>query len=81
MAVLKAVPKPTLLAMRPASIKPTLNLVNPLKESIPLFVLIRMETLIQAVREMVPNKVEENIRAAQKAYEQTRLPRLHRREG
>jgi len=43
--------------------------------------LIRMETLIQAVREMVPNKIEENIRAAQEAYEQTRLPRLHRREG
>ncbi len=40
--------------------------------------LIRMETLIQAVREMVPNKIEENIRAAQEAYEQTRL---HGREG
>jgi 2-oxoacid:acceptor oxidoreductase gamma subunit (pyruvate/2-ketoisovalerate family) len=35
--------------------------------------LIRMETLIQAVTEMVPTKVDENIRAAQKAYEQTRL--------
>ncbi len=43
--------------------------------------LIRMETLIQAVREMVPSKVEENIRAAQEAYERTRLPMLHRREG
>jgi Pyruvate/2-oxoacid:ferredoxin oxidoreductase gamma subunit len=40
--------------------------------------LIRMETLIQAVREMVPTKIEENIRAAQEAYEQTRL---HEREG
>ncbi|MFB3885813.1 MAG: 2-oxoacid:acceptor oxidoreductase family protein [Thermodesulfobacteriota bacterium] len=36
--------------------------------------LIRMETLIRAVREMVPAKADENIQAAQKAYEQTRLP-------
>ena len=35
--------------------------------------LVRMETLIEAVRAMVPARVEENVRAMREAYEQTRV--------
>jgi Pyruvate/2-oxoacid:ferredoxin oxidoreductase gamma subunit len=35
--------------------------------------LVRMDTLIDAVRTMVPAKVEDNVRAVREAYEQTRI--------
>jgi 2-oxoisovalerate ferredoxin oxidoreductase gamma subunit len=35
--------------------------------------LVRMDTLIDVVRTMVPAKVEENVRAVREAYEQTRV--------
>jgi 2-oxoacid:acceptor oxidoreductase gamma subunit (pyruvate/2-ketoisovalerate family) len=35
--------------------------------------LVRMETLIEVVRAMVPARVEENVRAMREAYEQTRV--------
>jgi len=35
--------------------------------------LVRMDTLIDVVRTMVPAKVEENVRAVQEAYEETRI--------
>jgi 2-oxoisovalerate ferredoxin oxidoreductase gamma subunit len=35
--------------------------------------LVRMETLIDAVRTMVPARVEANVRAVREAYEQTRV--------
>jgi len=35
--------------------------------------LVRMDTLIDAVRAMVPARTEENIRAVREAYEQTRV--------
>ena len=35
--------------------------------------MVRMDTLIDAVRTMVPTRVEENVRAVREAYEQTRV--------
>jgi len=35
--------------------------------------MVRMDTLIDAVRTMVPARVEENVRAVREAYEQTRV--------
>jgi 2-oxoisovalerate ferredoxin oxidoreductase gamma subunit len=35
--------------------------------------LVRMDTLIDAVRAMVPARVEENVRAVREAYEQTKV--------
>jgi len=35
--------------------------------------LVKLETLIKAVKEMVPAKIEENVRAVQEAYEQTKI--------
>jgi len=35
--------------------------------------LVRLETLIEAIKTMVPSKVEANIEAAQEAYEQTKI--------
>jgi 2-oxoisovalerate/pyruvate ferredoxin oxidoreductase gamma subunit len=35
--------------------------------------LVRMETLLTAVRAMVPSKIEENLRAAQRAYEEVKV--------
>jgi 2-oxoacid:acceptor oxidoreductase gamma subunit (pyruvate/2-ketoisovalerate family) len=35
--------------------------------------LVKMETLLEAVRKMVPAKIEENIEAAKEAYEQVRV--------
>jgi 2-oxoacid:acceptor oxidoreductase gamma subunit (pyruvate/2-ketoisovalerate family) len=35
--------------------------------------LVRMDTLIDAVRTMVPSRVEENVRAVREAYQQTRV--------
>jgi 2-oxoisovalerate ferredoxin oxidoreductase gamma subunit len=36
--------------------------------------LVKMETLIEAVRRMVPAKIEQNIEAVKEAYEQARVP-------
>jgi 2-oxoisovalerate ferredoxin oxidoreductase gamma subunit len=35
--------------------------------------LVKMETLVEAIRRMVPSKVEANIEAADEAYKQTRI--------
>jgi Pyruvate/2-oxoacid:ferredoxin oxidoreductase gamma subunit len=35
--------------------------------------LVRMDTLIDAVRTMVPARSEENVRAVREAYEQTKI--------
>jgi Pyruvate/2-oxoacid:ferredoxin oxidoreductase gamma subunit len=35
--------------------------------------LVKMETLIEAVRRMVPAKIEQNIEAVKEAYEQTKV--------
>jgi 2-oxoacid:acceptor oxidoreductase gamma subunit (pyruvate/2-ketoisovalerate family) len=35
--------------------------------------LVRLETLIEAIKTMVPSKVEANIEAAQEAYQQTKI--------
>jgi Pyruvate/2-oxoacid:ferredoxin oxidoreductase gamma subunit len=35
--------------------------------------LVRLETLIEAIKTMVPSKVEANIEAAHKAYQQMKI--------